>query len=505
MNKKTLSALLFTAAASLSIQVASAQMAKDKNVEVGELRKHISGLLNAGTDEAKASLLEEIVYIEKSDKEAILSLAPFIHEYGFEDKARAEELKSTIIKKFPKGSTARTQAYNEIFGQGKKDVGAVKLEADYHTWLANFPIDEVPENERSTYNNALLQVGKQYATEGNTTKAQAYIDQLKSGGNYVAAVYSIASVTPAENLGALSTSIKDVYTKALSASESDDKAVKNGAEARYAGVLAPLYAKTLITDKKYDEAIAMLEERLTKSNYAGYYANADVEILADAYAAQDKSKEAFEAIEKVMINNGTSDKLKELSEGLFAAQNKAGLTFDNYILGLNAKYKEAMIAKYEKEMISKDAPDFTLVNRDGKEVSLSDYKGKVVILDFWATWCGPCIISFPGMQAAVNKYKNDNEVEFLFIDTWQREENYKELVENFITKNNYDFHVLFDEMKDRSKAVVTAYGVSGIPTKVIVDKEGKIRFQSSGGSDNVQEIVTEMDVKIELAKKPMKG
>jgi mannitol/fructose-specific phosphotransferase system IIA component len=85
------------------------------------------------------------------------------------------------------------------------------------------------------------------------------------------------------------------------------------------------------------------------------------------------------------------------------------------------------------------------------------------------------------MQAAVNKYKDDKEVEFLFIDTWQREDNYKEVVGQFIAENNYTFHVLFDEMKDREKSTTTAYGVDGIPHKVVIDEnrtceEGIIGF-----------------------------
>ena len=105
------------------------------------------------------------------------------------------------------------------------------------------------------------------------------------------------------------------------------------------------------------------------------------------------------------------------------------------------------------------------------------------------------------MQATVNKYANDQDVVFLFIDTWQREANYKELVNNFIESNKYTFQVLFDEMKNTKDAVVSAYGVEGIPTKVVIDKEGFIRFKTTGGGADVDKIVNEMSAKIELAKK----
>ena len=127
-------------------------------------------------------------------------------------------------------------------------------------------------------------------------------------------------------------------------------------------------------------------------------------------------------------------------------------------------------------------------------------RGKIVVLDFWATWCGPCIVSFPGMQMAVNRYENDPDVEFLFIDTWQNEENYVELVTNFIAENQYSCHGLYDEMKERDKATVTAYGGRGIPTKVFIDKDGFIRFQSAGGSADNENVLTEVVAKIELIR-----
>jgi len=152
------------------------------------------------------------------------------------------------------------------------------------------------------------------------------------------------------------------------------------------------------------------------------------------------------------------------------------------------------------------APLFTLQDMNGKMVSLADCKGKVVVLDFWATWCGPCKASFPGMQQAVNKYKDTQDVVFLFIDTREKMENYKQFVTDFITNNHYTFKVLYDEMSfDGTKSkLYQDYKLAGIPTKFVIDKSGIVRFEeigfASGKSD--QSLAKEVSDMIEEAKKP---
>lgn len=156
--------------------------------------------------------------------------------------------------------------------------------------------------------------------------------------------------------------------------------------------------------------------------------------------------------------------------------------------------------KYRSELIEKEAPSFELVNMKGETVRLEDYRGKILILDFWATWCGPCVMSLPGMQAAVDKYENDPEVEFLFINAVEINENYKELVENLIAEKGFTFHVVFDEMVIREEATYTAFGITRIPAKFFIDQTGVIRFESFGGTDSVEDIVNEVDAKIALIR-----
>ena len=127
------------------------------------------------------------------------------------------------------------------------------------------------------------------------------------------------------------------------------------------------------------------------------------------------------------------------------------------------------------------AKEIELKNILGETVSLSSFKNKVVVLDFWATWCMPCRASFPEMQVLLNKYKEDSEVVFLFIDVWEKKSPQKmqEIATKFIKDNNYSFNVLLD-VNDK---VIKDYKVESIPAKFVIDKKGNIVFM--GDSSNL--------------------
>jgi peroxiredoxin len=100
------------------------------------------------------------------------------------------------------------------------------------------------------------------------------------------------------------------------------------------------------------------------------------------------------------------------------------------------------------------------------------------------------------MQLAQAKFKDDSNIQFLFVDTWERVDDKAKAAGDFINSKGYPFHVLLD-LEDK---VVASYGVSGIPTKFVVDKSGKIRFKSIGYSGSTDALVDELTAMIELAK-----
>lgn len=114
---------------------------------------------------------------------------------------------------------------------------------------------------------------------------------------------------------------------------------------------------------------------------------------------------------------------------------------------------------------------------DGKDISLDNYKGKVVLIDFWATWCGPCIGELPNVMAAYEKYKSQGfEIIGISLD------NDKAKLEAFIKEKNMAWPQFFDGLGWNNK-VSTAYGVKSIPATYLIGKDGKIAAKNIRGAD----------------------
>lgn len=130
--------------------------------------------------------------------------------------------------------------------------------------------------------------------------------------------------------------------------------------------------------------------------------------------------------------------------------------------------------------VGKEAPDFTLQSMDGKEVKLSDYKGKKVYLKFWASWCGPCKKSMPELMELAAKQDRDFEILSVVAPGLQGEKTVEEFPKWYQEQGYKDIPVLYDTQA----TTFQAYQIRSIPTEYLIDSQGKIGKIQFGAISN---------------------
>ena len=255
--------------------------------------------------------------------------------------------------------------------------------------------------------------------------------------------------------------------------------------------------KVLNKNRKHPEAIAALLPVVGLWDRAGDLIHLE---LADAYEATGQHQEALKHYASSLIDY-LHDPARKPLESLFAKVHGSIDGLNQYVLdhvtrpetggsvALGAptalSLDEAILKA--RGLSSGEAPEFNLETLGGDSIRSADLKGKVVVLDFWATWCGPCIDELPQFQATVDRWADRPEVVFLAVSLDEDDD----VVRRFMTKNDYDFPVARDGEVDDD------FGVSAIPTIVLIGREGRIQYRHVG-FDSEEDLTQKLSDKIDF-------
>ncbi|RFZ94149.1 hypothetical protein D0C36_00915 [Mucilaginibacter conchicola] len=450
----------------------------------------------------KAAYDAEMKKLAKSTTETDMNLVYNLYQRTRKTK-EADSLNSIIVAKFPKGDIAKNAAGTTF----NKEKDPAKKEELYKAYIANYP----EKNEESTLqDNFRMQIASGYLKANNVDKYKEWAAQVKKKSQLADALNNVAWdwAEKGENLDEAATLSKqsldildDEYKSGVAPSMYMSPAqAKENNRSSY-NTFADTYAFILYKQGKYAEALKYQQAVYENTKYTDAEISEHYALILNANGQYTKAKEV---IEKTVTEGKTNESLKAQLAIAYAKIKGNNAGYQEYLAGLEKQKAMKAKAKFIKDMINTPAPVFALKDFEGKEVSLASLKGKVVVVDFWATWCGPCKMSFPGMQMAVNKYKDNDNVKFVFIDTWENGDNYLPGVKQFIADNKYTFHVLMDEKGEdgRQSKIVSQFKVDGIPTKFVIDKNGNIRFKYVGYSGSSEAVLDEVTNMVDLAADP---
>lgn len=411
-----------------------------------------------------------------------------------------------ILSKYPSGKFATREATKNLFTIKNPD----SLQQQYNIYKKQYPDIDSAISLQQYY----TVLANEYAQANNLDKFREYAAKITSNNTraqmYNSVAWPIADKSNDKDSIDLGAAMAQKGVEAAEAAEKDKPSFYTQKEwhkiSRNIGsAVEDTYGLLLFKQGKIKEALAMQEKAVPPG--ATNTDPEECERLLQYLIANGRYNEARNRGESFVKNGTNTAKIKDYLTQAYDKTNGSTEGFSAYYAKLGKAAEEKELAEIKKQMIDRPSQQFTLKDLAGNDVSLTSLKGKVVVIDFWATWCGPCKMSFPGMQMAVNKYKSDPDVKFVFIDTWERQptlEQRRKEVGKFISDNHYTFHILLDSAttEDKSKYdVVSRYKVNGIPTKFILDKNGNIRFMAVGFGGSSEKLANEVSTMIELAKK----
>ena len=245
--------------------------------------------------------------------------------------------------------------------------------------------------------------------------------------------------------------------------------------------LLALQARFLRQERRVEEAIERYREAW--SAYGDRFPAELAEELVEALRVLGQHKNAFGVCTEALLQSRDSDTLwAQFRELFLQVVEPDSARMQAEMLRLQEHAAQLRRAKLWSERLDWDPPtvvDSLVYSLTGDSLRLSQLRGKVVLVDLWATWCQPCLRSFPSVQKLWELYREREDVAFVVLNVWERAPDRQKVVQEFLHNNpQYTFPVYLDP----ADIVPLGFGVTGIPTQLYLDRSGRLQFRSTGFS-----------------------
>lgn len=454
-----------------------------------------------------------ITYAQQSEKQMIEEENRY--RFQLHDSVKADSMHKLILKTYPNGWTVRRQAFTEAFNHRN----------DFHEYLVGllkkWPMEEsarLDAYQEFVYYNAIRSFASDYFSGEYD---QQELISLMPGMDFktlaevmrtTAAIYHIKqAVSDSLNYPMAKALIEQMALKTKDGSYCEDGYMTQQQSDSLATALLEghrgTYADILLAVGKPAEALGQIALISNERRYATPEVN---ETHIKALRQTGQQEKVGEVIKGAFEANAVTPAMLDIVKADYTATNGSADGFDDYLNSLKSeKGAAALKAEIQNKLINTPYKAFTLKDMNGNTVSSKDWQGKVVVLDFWASWCYPCKNSFPGMQLAVDHFKNDPDVLFYFIDTMEHGDGYEQKARDYMKEKGFTFNVLFDAKADPKKPgnnqvvfkqMNDINHSMAIPRKMFL-KDGRVRFTTEGYSGSPSQLADEVIYAVESLKK----
>ena len=442
-----------------------------------------------------------------------LSAIQRYYRFTVKDEIRAAQIGSEISNRFPKGSTARFMLYQQTF----QERDSAKVVPAMEKFLVAFPIKEWhkdPATQTYIYYTVYRGLAAAYFEHKQYDKFLALFSDFdfKTANEVYRSNLTKTDMMGTDQLSKVLFPLSRKIMPLLLKLKGDgsywedfggNDSLENDNMDRQLSERIFNHVALCKAAGAYDEGLSYIGNLSDQQKYANAELNEIHLYLLEQLKQTDKIKPLLEG--SVKSNAVTPLMFDKLREMYLAEHNGIAKDYDKYLASL--KSSDAISAMREhvmENMVRHPLIPFSLENAEGKMVNSADWKDKIVVIDFWATWCRPCIMAFPGMQLLIDKYAKDPSVAVYMIGTMQFGD-YKKKSVDYVKSKGFRFNLLHDAMGEKGeqdkvfRSLAPLFQSSGIPRKIIV-KNGVVRYSSEGYSGSPSQLMDELSMAIEIIR-----